>query len=723
MKKTVIAISLCFFLANADGYSETINNLKDEDFLLLHGWARWEDNRPTLRNYLNDKAFEQLDRRENAIRNLRGPDRWRKRIAETRQHYLDILGEMPERTPLNARIVGTLENEYCRIEKIIFESRPEMYVTSCLFIPKDLQEPRPAVLYVCGHSELGYRSEAYQHVILNLVKKGFVVLAMDPVGQGERLMYYDEENKKSKYGPTGEHSYVGKQTFLTGVSLGSYFVWDMVRALDYLETRPEVDAKRIAVHGRSGGGTQSAYLMAYDDRVAIGAPECYITSLRRLLQSIGPQDAEQCFYRWIASGLDLTDLLEMRAPKPTLVITTTNDFFNITGAQEVVTEAQIAYSALGVPERLVLAQDDAIHESTRRNRETLYDFLRKHFYFPGSTEDETVAVFPPEQLNCTETGQVLTSLGGKTVFDYGHDYAVSLSAKLQESRKDAEGHSKRVRAAVHRLAGYERPYLFAAAPTMVKRIALDGYVLEKWTIEVEKNLLIPVLLAVPEKAQGASERLPVTLLFSDKGKADRKELIEKLALSGQVVLAADLAGIGETASGNREYQDPYLALWLGIGIPGIRATQISCCINFLEGLPFVDSRRIAAVGLGATGSAVLHAAAMDERIGRIALLNGLSSYQRIVLNRSYQFDSGELIGGVLTEYDLPDLVGLLSPRPAFLAGMRGHTLEPLPVGDLDADLAFARESYGKESASNCLCADQVSDATHQVEALQDWLVQ
>jgi cephalosporin-C deacetylase-like acetyl esterase len=123
---------------------------------------------------------------------------------------------------------------------------------------------------------------------------------------------------------------------LTGTSLTDYFIWDGIRALDYLETRPEVDMRRIGITGRSGGGTQAAQIAACDNRIYAAAPENYITTFKRLLQSIGPQDAEQNPYNAIAKGFDLPDFLHIRAPKPTLMLTTSNDFFSIQGAREAV---------------------------------------------------------------------------------------------------------------------------------------------------------------------------------------------------------------------------------------------------------------------------------------------------------------------------------------------------------------------------------------------------
>ncbi len=479
--------------------SKNISELKEGDLHVFRDWIKWQDNRPTLRHYLNIRTWKLLDARKHEIEKLSNRRDWLKRISRAKARYQDVLRPMPQRTPLNAKITGQSETDFCRIERILFESRPEMYVTACLFIPKDLIEPRPAVLYVCGHTSQGYRSATYQNVILNLTKKGFVVLALDPVGQGERLMYFDPDKNQSLVGgPTSEHSYAGKQCFVTGDIIASYFLWDMVRAIDYLETRPEVDATRIAVHGRSGGGTQSSLIMAYDDRVAAAAPENYITSLRRLMQSVGPQDAEQILYRGISLGLNHADFIEMRAPKPTLIIATTNDYFNITGVHETVDEAKKCYEALGKINNLQLAQDEGPHGSTEKNRGSLYKFLREVFDFSGNTEDEMFDPLPDERLNVTETGQVISALGGKTVFDYNRDYAEKQCAGLVEKREYAGNFLKSVQLKSKILSGYREPCPLSESPVMTHRYIMDGYRLETWSIPGEYSSATPILLAVPD---------------------------------------------------------------------------------------------------------------------------------------------------------------------------------------------------------------------------------
>ena len=137
-------------------------------------------------------------------------------------------------------------------------------------------------------------------------------MAIDPISQGERIQLYDPDKKISLLGAgaiTREHSYLGTQTLISGTSIARYFIWDGIRGIDYLLTRDEVDPQRLGVTGQSGGGTQAAYLYAFDERIKAGAIVNYITGFRRLLESIGPQDAEQNFYHGVLKGITHADLL------------------------------------------------------------------------------------------------------------------------------------------------------------------------------------------------------------------------------------------------------------------------------------------------------------------------------------------------------------------------------------------------------------------------------
>ena len=265
-------------------------------------WLTYQDNHRALYKIITNEAFRQLDERSEKISSLSSAEEWKSYQTKIKSSLCQPL-EKFKKTPLNARTTGTLERETFTVEKVIFESHPGFYVTAGLFLPKQRENPSPAIIYCCGHTDLGFRSETYQQIIINLVNKGFIVLAFDPIGQGERNQYPDKDSGMSKIGsPTQEHSYAGIQTLLTGSAITDYFIWDGIRVVDYLETRPEVDMNRIGINGRSGGGTQTAQIAACDARIYAAVPENYITNFKRLLQAIGPQDAEQNPYNAIEIG-------------------------------------------------------------------------------------------------------------------------------------------------------------------------------------------------------------------------------------------------------------------------------------------------------------------------------------------------------------------------------------------------------------------------------------
>src|SRR5690606_38076423 len=301
---------------------------------------------------------------------LQSLEDWQQRQQEIKRKFEKVLGPFPEKTPLKPQITKRIEKEDFTVEHILYESQPGFYVTSSLYLPKGKRGKLPAIIYCSGHAPEGYRSDTYQHVIQNLVNKGFAVFAFDPVGQGERLEYPAEEAGKSHLGgPTKEHSYPGAQAFISGRSQAWFMIWDGIRAVDYLLTRKEIDPQRIGITGRSGGGTQASYIAALDDRIYAAAPENYITSFKRLIETNGPQDAEQNLLHGIAEGLDHADLLALRAPKPTLMITTTRDIFNIQGARETFKEVARIYEAYDKVEHFTMVEDDAAHASTLKNRE------------------------------------------------------------------------------------------------------------------------------------------------------------------------------------------------------------------------------------------------------------------------------------------------------------------------------------------------------------------
>jgi Acetyl xylan esterase (AXE1) len=683
---------------------------QEEFDIVKNNWLRYSDAPNSLYHYMAGQAYEILAGRSAGVAKLKTLDDWQLRQKTVRGILLDIIGPFPEKTPLNAKIIRTIEKDGFMVEHIVYESQPGFYVTSSLFIPSGLRRgaKAPVVIYCSGHTEDGYRGNVYQHVILNLVKKNFIVFAFDPVGQGERLEYFDPETGKSIVGgPTTEHSYPGTQAFITGSSEARYMIWDGIRAVDYLLTRREVDPARIGITGRSGGGTQSAYISAMDDRIYAAAPECYITNFTRLLQSIGNQDAEQNLFNEISRGIDHADLLEVRAPKPALMITTTRDMFSIQGAMETEKEVREVYKAYGKPEDFGRAEDDSPHESTKKNREAMYAFFQKHLKNPGDPSDLEIALLSPEEMRITGSGQVSTSLGGETVFTLNRKESEQLEAKLKTARADPEKHFNDVLRQARVLSGFREPS-FADEPVFSGRYRMKGYTVEKYFVKGEGNYIIPYLLMMPNEPAGKA-----LIYLHPDGKNAASAAggeMEWFVKRGFAVLAPDLVGTGEMGPGDfrgdayiegGSHNLWYLSMLIGRSIAGIRAGDVVKLTSILKQRTGIGE--VYGLSRKEMASVLIHAAAFDPSISRVALISPCTSYRSIVMNRFY--NSSLIPGavpGALKAYDLTDLAATLAPRTLIMAGVTDGYGKTTDSASVNYDLAVIKTEYNRRKAGEML---------------------
>ena len=288
-----------------------------------------------------------------------------------------------------------------------------------------------------GHFASG--KEGDRQIAVGLARKGFVAMPYDPIGQGERLQYYDPETGRSRVGAsTDEHSHANGQTLLIGESVARYRIWDGIRGIDYLISRPDVDAQRIGCMGCSGGGTLTSYISALDQRVKVAVPACYITSWLALLETRGPQDGEQVFPRFLAEGLDFPDFVESFAPKPWLIESTKEDFFPLEGARQTYEEARRFYALFGAEDRVQWFVGPGGHGVPPVSREALFAFFIKWLKNgQGDPKDEPVKLDPAEDILVTETGQVADSLGGETVYTLNKKRAKEMIAPARTCRSRA----------------------------------------------------------------------------------------------------------------------------------------------------------------------------------------------------------------------------------------------------------------------------------------------
>lgn len=655
-----------------------------DELAVLPYWKYYNNQPGALYRHLCEQAFGQLAARKKLIQSLKTQQDWQKRQMLVRQKLQEAIGAFPEKTPLNPVVTGKVERDGITVEKLYFESMPNYYVTAALFMPAGKHEKLPAIVFCSGHGAPAFRSGVYQQMVLNYARKGFAVLAFDPIGQGERIQYTKAEGKRfANLKPTLEHSYPGTQSFIAGITPAMYFIWDGIRAVDYLLTRPEIDGSRIGVTGRSGGGTQSAYIAAMDPRLRAAAPECYLTTYDKLLRSNGPQDAEQILTGMLAKGLDLGDLVEVRAPRPTLMVTTTRDMFSMDGARELFDEAKKAYKALGAEASLDKVEDDAGHASTPKNREATYAFFQKHLQNPGSSADEKIPPFSADELKVTPTGNVFTSLKSETLLSLTQKRAVSATPG-KAINIPSQSLIKQIIAS----SGYTPPKLEEVI--FSGKFPHEGYDLERYLVKGPGAYYLPVLWFKPQQA---TDKTIVYIDSKGKAAAARKGgVAEQLVRAGYNVVLPDLSGAGELANaalpgGDSQIDSTSLNLWFaGIltqkSLVAVRMEEIQLLTEFIQ--KKLGTTSISAVGVGTFVPDVLHATLLNPAISRLALLNGLATYRSLLEQEQYlPRYVPSVVAGAIATYDLPDLVAALAPRKVWLSGVVNGAGQPIDALELE----------------------------------------
>jgi len=340
-----------------------------------------------LPDYLAALARQAYERRNRALAALITEKAIRARQQWVRQTFWNLTGGMPERTPLNVKTLGAFERGGYRVEKLLYESQPGLLIPANLYIPAGARPPLPGVLFQMGHSLNGKAAIPYQKCCQGLVKLGFLVLAFDPMGQGERTYYPRRDGPLTRLGSADtEHTLPGQQMLLVGDTATRMQAWDAVRSLDVLESHPLADKKRLASTGQSGGGTLTMLLAAVDERLAAAAVSCGNTENFAGAGFNPPgstDDAEQNFIGAGPLGFDRWDLLYPLAPKPLLVISSAKDFFGtyspeyISSGREEFGRLQRVYRTLGKEECIEWVETPLPHSLAYYPRVEIYNWFRR----------------------------------------------------------------------------------------------------------------------------------------------------------------------------------------------------------------------------------------------------------------------------------------------------------------------------------------------------------
>ena len=635
-----------------------------------------KDHSQTFWNYLIDQSNKLDKKRAQRLANaLKTQVDLQKYLRSLQDHYLQLLGPFPSKTPLKPQIKGEVIGDGFRVQKVLFESWPNHHVPALIYLP-DLDPiqhgPWPGILFACGHSNNGKAYISYQKSCALLAQNGFVVLSYDPISQGERIQLLEA----SRHGTT-THTLLNIGARLVGRSIVWYQAWDGIRALDYLTSRSEIDRNQsIGMTGTSGGGTQTTFLMALDDRIGPAAPSCYtMQRTSKFRGRSGPADGCQHLPFEGQYGIDHIDYTLMRAPKPTAILAATKDFFEIDSTRETIQDAVAVYQKLDQKERFHFFEANAKHGMGSEHRQEVVRWFRQWFYKDSGqvSEPMNLSTFSEAEIQVTNTGQVST--------DFSHQVNIA-DLNLEEAKRLAEfrtafwqNHSlEECLNKIRNLIGL--PFKIGTVEAKsIDVIEWENRTLEKLVLKSPGNILIPALLFRNRTKHDHNGQSIIYIHHQGKHVEANKE-IEELLENSRLVLAIDVRGIGEirdegsnTKYHSHDHRVNTVSMHIGRSLFGQRVEDILIAIKYLR-LQIIDKEiksnlsSIHLVGIETMTPLVLHAAVLGDGANTVELRRPVvSSWVNDVVAKPLRKEmAGMVVPGALTVYDLPDLVNLLGDR-------------------------------------------------------------
>ena len=667
---------------------------------------------------------------------------WWKRREYLEQVVLKSLGldPLPERTPLNARIVARHDMGDYTIENVIFYSRPNFPVTANLYRPKITSPGKhPAVLCPIGHVlDQGKSYKDGQIRCIKLAKLGFTVMIYDAIGHGERCV-------------SGNSHHEGGFALLpSGQTILGFMIWDSMRGIDFLQGLPEVDPELIGVTGNSGGGLNTLFTTALDDRVQCGVLAGYVYQSSNWIKYSGP-NGTCCFVPGLYREMDWFEIAALAAPRAMMMLQGDEDYiFQISGARKAGRSTEALYDLLGYSDRARFVELEGLpHGYGRPFREAMYGWMLYHLMGKGDSyplpEGDIQPLEPDDpRLICDKDGSVMA--GASTVVEIacelGKKAVAELPAEGPTANRDA------LRCLVSELAAPPEPESHYMMPMVFDRLKVKNGRLEKVFFLSEVGQHLPGLLWLPEHAGSTPYR--TVIMVDDRGKASVAEsgLVEPLLKNGYAVLSVDLRGRGETLGkiGNKRdnnFNFVTLSVMWGRPVAGRRAYDLKRTVDFVAGREDLSLEGLTVIGLGDEVPAALIAAADDSRISRLACAGYLTSFvsqirAHKVSSRKdllkvwnamamqwgrldagdYRVDLGDVVPGVLLTADLPDIASLIAPRKLLYCQVKDSAFE----SSTRLGKRFTRVLAAAGAGSGDW-ARYLPDTSLDAELLLDWLIE
>lgn len=584
---------------------------------------------------------------------------WEAQKRKLRSNLVRSWGAIPkEHCDLEPRIVGTIQRDGYRVEKLLLQTMPGVQMTANAYVPEG-EGKRAAVLCVHGHWRLAKSEPVVQARCIGLAKLGFFVLMVDAFGAGERGLQP----------PLGEYhgEMVGATLFPTGRPLSGIQVYENQRAVDYMLTRPEVDGERLGITGCSGGGNQTMYAGAFDERFKAVVPVCSVGTYQAYL------GAACCMCEVVPAAMSYTEewgILSLVAPRALMVINATKDGFqfSIGEAKKSLAKARDVFKLYDVEANAKHATFDWKHDYHQPMREEMYGWMTLHLKGAGDgspISEPGIKTEEPETLRCFPGDKRPDTFVTLPQFAAAEGRAILKRRPIPAHNEGWEADEMMMRESLPRVLGGFPGKTPLEIETVRDRKAGDP------TFQFSPEPGITV--SAREIRMGVRRRGMAVLLDLDEGiKAGSSDLAKAFLSEGWHVLSVDLRATGATTNKSDairrapDHNSAEWSLWTGRPLLGQWVYDVRRLLDALDERKKLTSD-LALVGVGAASLVALAAAANDTRISKVATVGGLASYVSDVPYEKQRL--GILVPGILKRIgDVAHLAALTAPRRLVVAG-------------------------------------------------------
>lgn len=601
------------------------------------------------------------------------------------------LAPWPEKTPLNARITGRAERDFYTVENLVFESRPNFFVTANVYLPKNAARPAPAVVVVPGHAmEDGKNYGLYQLGQLGLVKQGIIVLAYDPIGQGERRL------------PGFKHE-LGYGSLLVGQTNEGMIVWDTIRAIDYLTSREDVDAGRIGLAGNSGGGENVFYTMPLDERIQAGASFSFVCSYDLWIAEGG----NHCICNHlpgIVHEMEEFEIIGLNAPRAFLAGNGEEDkIFPVAGFRETMARAGRIYAMQGAADRIAGVLAPAPHGWSPRLREAGAGWMAKWLLGEGDgglIPEEGIEAEDPKSPDFQALKEGMPE-GAETVVTLNRRRAEELIAAYDAppaTPAEWESRAPEWREELWALLG-GRPAAFTPSARVVSQFDWEGNLVEVLSITTEPGMEVAAVFARPGSEDAAKPATIVLGGHEDKGAALESGYARD-ALARGPVLILDPRGMGESAQHENHLTSD--SILLGRALFAQQLWDLVQAARYLEGRSEVEG--VSAHGVRAGALLAVYAAALEDVFDRVEAREILASYRYFLEDEQPQPIS-LCVPDILKVADVPQIAALAAPTPLAVGGLVGYGKATLDDAEAADAWAYARAIYAATGAADALLVE------------------